>query len=353
MSYLDKTGLTHFFDKLKSVFAPKERGVEYIRGTWTAASGAWTGVTKDSELYDGKQIILYMPFAGSGNATLNLTLAGGGTTGAKNVYFESTTRFTTHKGQNSQLPLVYHKALKLSNGTTYEGWWYLANRDTTVNYQTASMVQISLAEGAWTQETDDYWQSELGLYKKKFAVPSGFSSGSFWIIPLSYGLRDQLLNGHWIVDNGYIWFYGDSNSNTSDISFNALLIKSAGVHGGFNTLNFPGQFGLDLLWENANPTATFGAQTISLSALSKYDGVLVESTSYAQSNENHYLCTDIAFKGRTGAIRLNGTSNAGFRNFTVGEDSIVFKSAYWGGSSANNGNGIPIRIFGFRVNSFR
>lgn len=108
------------------------RGIEYIRGTWTAASGTWTGVSTDTELYDGKQIILYMPFSGSGsNVTLNLTLAGGGTTGAKDVYYESTTRFTTHKGQNSQLHLIYHSALTLSNGTTYEGWWYVANRDTT------------------------------------------------------------------------------------------------------------------------------------------------------------------------------------------------------------------------------
>lgn len=107
------------------------RGIEYIRGTWTAASETWTGVSTDTELYDGKQIILYMPFGGSGNATLNLTLAGGGTTGAKDVYFESTTRFTTHKGQNSQLHLIYHDALTLSNGTTYQGWWYVANRDTT------------------------------------------------------------------------------------------------------------------------------------------------------------------------------------------------------------------------------
>ena len=111
------------------------RGIEYIRGTWTEASGTWTGVSTDTELYDGKQIILYMPFAGSGNATLNLTLAGGGTTGAKNVYFESTTRFTTHKSQNSQLHLIYHSALTLSNGNTYEGWWYVANRDQTINYQ--------------------------------------------------------------------------------------------------------------------------------------------------------------------------------------------------------------------------
>lgn len=62
-----------------------------------------------------------MPFNGSGEATLNLTLANGSTTGAKNVYFEGTGRFTTHKGQNSILHLVYKQALKLSNGNTYEG----------------------------------------------------------------------------------------------------------------------------------------------------------------------------------------------------------------------------------------
>ena len=124
------------------------RGIEYIRGTWSAASGTWTGVSQDTELYDGKQIILYMPFAGSGNATLNLTLNGGTaingtvpTTGAKNVYFESTTRFTTHKGQNSQLHLIYHEALKLSNGTTYQGWWYVANRDTTTT--NATQIQFN------------------------------------------------------------------------------------------------------------------------------------------------------------------------------------------------------------------
>ena len=111
-------------------------GPEFIVGTWTAASGTWTGTTTDSELYDGKQIILYMPFAGSGNATLNLTLADGTTTGAKNVYFEGKNRFTTHKGQNAQLHLIYHSDLKLSDGITYEGWWYVANRDTDNDYRT-------------------------------------------------------------------------------------------------------------------------------------------------------------------------------------------------------------------------
>lgn len=65
-----------------------------------------------------------MPFNGSGNATLNLTLATNPatTTGAKNVYYENTTRFSTQKGQNSIIHLVYKTGLKLSNGTTYEGW---------------------------------------------------------------------------------------------------------------------------------------------------------------------------------------------------------------------------------------
>ena len=205
MSYLDKTGLSHFFEKLKSVFAPKERGVEYIRGTWTAASGAWTGVTKDSELYDGKQIILYMPFAGSGNATLNLTLAGGGTTGAKNVYYESTTRFTTHKGQNSQLPLVYHKALKLSNGTTYEGWWYLANRDTTDIYKLGSVYNS--------------WKALAAIYRYQLLL----TVDEEYLVPVNSVNNSQATNKTLTTAAfdpfGQIWYWNSANT----IAANAKL----------------------------------------------------------------------------------------------------------------------------------
>lgn len=130
-------------------YAPSVEGFEYIRGTWTAASGTWTGVTTDTALVSGKKIILYMPFAGSGNATLNLTLAGGGTTGAKNVYYESTSRFTTHKGAYSQLPLIYLENHSI-NGTNYTGWWYLANRDTNSydRLQHANNIKASAAVAA-------------------------------------------------------------------------------------------------------------------------------------------------------------------------------------------------------------
>ena len=105
---------------------------EFIRGTQTAATGAWTGVTEDEELYDGKEILYFLPFNGSGNATLNLTLAGGGTTGAKNCYFSSTTRLTTHYGQYSLVRMTYHKAFVIGS-TTYEGWWTEPGRDTNDN----------------------------------------------------------------------------------------------------------------------------------------------------------------------------------------------------------------------------
>ena len=100
-------------------------GIEYIRGTWTSTSGTWTGVTKDAALYDGKKIILYMPYGGSGNATLNLTLADGTTTtGAKPVYITGTTRVSTQFPQYTELMLIYFSAKNIA-GTNYDGWWSL------------------------------------------------------------------------------------------------------------------------------------------------------------------------------------------------------------------------------------
>ena len=145
-TYSAGTGLT-----LNGTTFKNYRGIEYIRGTWTAATNVWTGVSIDSELYDGKQIILYMPFAGTSTAaTLELTLADGTTTGAKYVYFESTTRMTNHKGAYSQLHLIYHDSHNI-NGTNYSGWWYVANRDTNSNDTSTGYTRFS--HGTFTATT--------------------------------------------------------------------------------------------------------------------------------------------------------------------------------------------------------
>lgn len=103
-------------------------GAEFIVGTQTAATGSWTGVTKRTALYDGMQIAYWLPYAGSGNATLNLTLAGGGTTGAVNCYYNGTSRLTTHYGAGNLVHLTYRSNVNIG-GTNYTGWWSNANYD--------------------------------------------------------------------------------------------------------------------------------------------------------------------------------------------------------------------------------
>ena len=58
----------------------KTFGIYPVIGTQTAATGSWTGIIDVPQLYDGLTIAYYLPYAGDGNATLNLTLSDGNTT---------------------------------------------------------------------------------------------------------------------------------------------------------------------------------------------------------------------------------------------------------------------------------
>jgi hypothetical protein len=102
---------------------------ELIVGTQTAATNAWTGVASFASLHDGQEIIYWLPWAGNSNgATLNLTLSGGNTTGAKNVYYGGTSRVTTHYPAGSIIRMVYRENVSISGSTTkYTGWWCDAN----------------------------------------------------------------------------------------------------------------------------------------------------------------------------------------------------------------------------------
>ena len=100
--------------------------IPFILGTQSAATGSWTGVCDVDALYDGLTIRYWLPYAGSGSATLNLTLRGGGTTGAINCYYNGTTRLTTHYGAGNLVHLTYRINANV-NGTNYTGWWSNCN----------------------------------------------------------------------------------------------------------------------------------------------------------------------------------------------------------------------------------
>lgn len=109
--------------------------VPFVSGTQTSATGSFTGnaPTVDA-LYNGLTIRYWLPYAGSGNATLNLTLKSGATTGAKEIYFRGTTRLATQYPAGSLILLTYLENATIS-GAKYSGWWcsadyYVANTDT-------------------------------------------------------------------------------------------------------------------------------------------------------------------------------------------------------------------------------
>ena len=106
---------------------------ELIIGTQTAVTGSWTGVAGFSSLTDGQEITYWLPYNGNGNATLNLTLSNGSTTGAKNVYYSGTSRCTTHYSAGNIIRMVYRVNVPIGGSGSYTGWWCDANYDSN-NY---------------------------------------------------------------------------------------------------------------------------------------------------------------------------------------------------------------------------
>lgn len=101
-----------------------------IVGTQTAATGAWTGNASFSELKDGQQIAYWLPYSGSGNATLELTFPDGTTTGAIPCYFSQQTRLSTQYGAGNVIRLTYRENAQYFSYTIEKGWWADANYNT-------------------------------------------------------------------------------------------------------------------------------------------------------------------------------------------------------------------------------
>lgn len=118
MGYIDKIKLpdNKTYD-IKHTIIP-------VVGTQTAATGNWTGNIDVPALYDGLTIAYFLPYTGSGNATLNLTLKDGTKTGAINCYYNSG-RLTTHYDKGSNIIMTYWSAgsVKINGAATTDNRW--------------------------------------------------------------------------------------------------------------------------------------------------------------------------------------------------------------------------------------
>ena len=145
-------------------------GTEYIVGTQTASTNAWTGNTQDSALYIGKSIAYKLPYAGTSTAaTLNLTLSNGTTTGAKAIKMSNSTssnnaslqNITTQYPANSIIHLVY-------DGTQWISSNYNSNVDTNTWDREAYKASVTAIEaiaagkiGVFKIDTNDNNKAKL------------------------------------------------------------------------------------------------------------------------------------------------------------------------------------------------
>ena len=120
-----------------------------INGTQASSTSAWTGNAPFSSLADGQQIAFKLPYASTSTAvTLNLSLAGGGATGAISCYYGGTTRLTTHYAQGGVIRMTYFAA-NIINGATYAGWWADGNYDSNT-YDRILYARAIVAKSAIT-----------------------------------------------------------------------------------------------------------------------------------------------------------------------------------------------------------
>ena len=128
---------------------------ELILGTQTAATGSWTGVSSlatASDMTSGYRFTYWLPYAGSGNATLTLTF-GDGTTKTFNLYLRGASRLTTHFPAGSKIDFVYLESVSVAGSSTkYTGAWPDAYYDTTYSAGTKALFDAgtNTANRVWS-----------------------------------------------------------------------------------------------------------------------------------------------------------------------------------------------------------
>jgi len=114
-----------------------KHGQEFVIGTQTASTNAWTGVSVQDALYDGMCINFYLPYAGTTDAaTLTLTMANGSTTAAIPIKYRGNNNVTTTFPVGSIIQLTYCEN-KTIGSNTITGWFADSNyvASITVSYE--------------------------------------------------------------------------------------------------------------------------------------------------------------------------------------------------------------------------
>lgn len=297
-------------DLQKDINLALSQSVEYIIGTQTATTGSWTGTSSTlTELKDGTQIRYWLPYAGSGNATLNLTLKDGTTTGAINVYRQggsasssgvvTANRVTTHYPAGSSISMTYGVNRVVSavySGTTYTGtftgWFVDGAYDSGNTYNRVRMQNVIKAVTAITGGriicgTDSGY--------KNISVNTSFDLS----YPLLYATSGIAVNK--TGDNNYLQINGvnaSSNGTITSGGANKMLYLKGTVNGNEFTIA-PSPF-----LTTVTPTAVDNYVYIPL-------GIMYSATNI------YFISSD----------KLYAFKDGSFRELSRGEASLAAKTA--------------------------
>ena len=123
------TGSEQYKEDLAAI-AVTGSGPEFVVGTQTSYTAAWTGNVSFAALHDGLQITYWLPAASGNNVTLDLTLSDGSATGAIPCYFGGTTRLGTQYAAGNVVRLTYRENVVIGSVSIPKGWWADANYNT-------------------------------------------------------------------------------------------------------------------------------------------------------------------------------------------------------------------------------
>lgn len=205
---------------------------ECIVGTQTASTNAWTGRASFASLADGQTILYWLPYAGTSTAaTLNLTLSGGGTTGAKAVYINSTTRCTTHIAAGNMVQMIYRANVSI-NGTAYTGWWISrALNDNTydrIRFSNVITAKTSINAGSLiVGDNSGFYHlgASVGfdadkpiLYAGSFIAAAATGTNNYLSYP-SISLRTTLGDSTWTATKGAtVYIAGTLNGSSFEVA---------------------------------------------------------------------------------------------------------------------------------------
>ena len=247
---------------------------------------------------------------------------------------------------------------------------YDYSQKSLLKYSVGAQVYKGTTSNSWSKVTcdvvGDYGDFvnlpvSFGRHNGKLAISIGESS-------TNWGYAQVVVRNVQITNNRYSYTYWqngwniilDSNAldevmvTKTDIGIRPIETGGTGANNAEQALMNLGGMSMKLLWENANPTSSFTAQTISLD-LSEYTHLIIK-VKLLDAGERAFSFTLVKKDGsKTPLVYANG-GNAGvqlrYRNATAVDTGVNFTNAYYASGataeSVNNGVAIPIEIYGIK-----